>query len=139
MTGTERWLAITAGAGVLGGVAWTAKVVTLWATGTEGGLDQLFFGVGFAALLLAATGPGVWLLRGRPVAWRVLGGVLGPPLGVLIFLVGVQGAVEPVNPALPFGLAGEVGIVLAALAGVVLGGGRLVRVVGDPVSAPSAT
>jgi hypothetical protein len=119
----DKWITIAAACGVVGGVAWLGKLAVIAAQGAEGGLDLPLFFVGLALLLLAATGLGAHLSRGRPTRVRAAAILLTPVAAVAAFL-GVQTVTESLTGLVP-ALDGEYGIVLAALLGIVLGGRRL--------------
>ncbi len=121
----DRWITISAVCGVAGGLAWLAKLAAITAQGFEGGVDLPLFVLGLALLLLAATGVGAHLSRGRRPAVRIGAIALAPVLALAGF-VAVQSVSELLSGLVP-ALDGEYGIVLAALLGIVLGTRRLLR------------
>jgi hypothetical protein len=124
----DRWITIAAACGVAGGLAWLGKLAAIAAQGAEGGVDLPLFFVGLALLLLAASGPGAHLSRGRPTRVRTAAILLTPVVAGVAFL-GVQITTEALTGLVP-ALDGEYGIVAAALLGITLGGRRVLGVRG---------
>ncbi|MGQ0574861.1 MAG: hypothetical protein ACT4RN_11745 [Pseudonocardia sp.] len=123
---THRWITISAVLAVAGGLAWLAKVAVIAARADAGGVDDALFFVGLALLLIASTGLGMRLAAGRNRGMVVAAVVLAPVVCLAVF-VGVQIAAEPLAGLVPQHLAGEFGIVLSGLAGLVLGIWRILR------------
>jgi hypothetical protein len=105
---------------VVGGVAWLVKVALIWQNGgtnTTDGLVGALFNVGAVAILLALT-IRAWLASARPVRYRLL--------SVLAVTVAFVAAVDvPILIGWVLlgrtWLAEELGIILTAVAAVVLG------------------
>ena len=122
----EKWTRISATSGVAGGFAWLGKLAVLLGTGREGGADVPLFAVGVALLLVASTGIGVSLSRRWPTAARAAAVVLAPMVALIAFAA-IQIAAEPLSQLGPSALAGEYGILLGGLLGIVLGSAALLR------------
>ncbi len=131
---TDRWTAISAACGVAGGASWLAKVAVLLAQQGSGGVDVPLFGAGLGLLLVAATGVGLAMSRGRPTWARVVAVMLAPAVALGLFVL-VQIVTEPLGGLVPEHVKAEYGIVLAAVAGIVAGVWRLVRPAGRVVRA----
>lgn len=123
---TDRWTAISALCGVAGGASWLAKVLVIIAQQGSGGFDEPLFGAGLGLLLVATTGVGLGLSRGRPVWARVTAVVLAPAVALGLFVL-AQIVTEPLGGLVPDYVRAEYGIVLSAVIGVGAGGWRLVR------------
>jgi hypothetical protein len=122
---TDRWITIAAACGTAGGLAWLGKLAAITVQGFEGGVDLPLFFLGLALLLIAATGIGAHLSRGRRTGLRTAAILLAPILALAGF-VGVQIVTEPLTGLVP-ALDGEYGIVLAALLGITVGLRQLLR------------
>ncbi|RZT86401.1 hypothetical protein EV383_3296 [Pseudonocardia sediminis] len=131
---TDRWTAVSAVCGVVGGASWLAKVAVILAQQGSGGVDVPLFGAGLGLLLVAATGVGLAASRGRPVWARAVAVVLAPALALGLFVL-VQIITEPLGVLVPEYVEAEYGILLAAVVGVLAGVWRLVRPTGSAVRA----
>lgn len=77
---------VAASFGVLCGAAWYAKLAVLGATdGAESGIVGGFWGLGLLSFLVASAAAAVALLRGRRLAWRIVGGVVAVPVAFTVF------------------------------------------------------
>jgi hypothetical protein len=76
--------------GLVGGLAWLAKVGLIWANGgsnTDQGVVAVMYLLGLLGLAAASAAAGVALTAGRPVVLRVLGGAAGVIAFVVVFSV----------------------------------------------------
>lgn len=123
---------------VAGGLAWLAKVALIWANGgteTTTGMVAVLFLIGAICLAVAAS-VRAWYLLGNANTWkRMLMSLAFIAVLILMvdlpILIGWQifGAVW---------IAGELGIILTALVGLVLGAHWLIRGFGMKDPAPKA-
>ncbi|MPZ93807.1 MAG: hypothetical protein GEU96_02590 [Propionibacteriales bacterium] len=67
-------------------VAWGLKAVAIWVAGglDESPLESPLFVLGLAAIVVAVVSLGVAVARERPLAFKVIGGVVGLLIGVAL-------------------------------------------------------
>ena len=100
-------------------VAWGLKAVAIWVAGglDESPVESPLFVLGLVAIVVAFASLGVAVAKERPVAFKVIGGVVGLVVGVALSML-MSFVAEAVIPDSAGWVQGEAGLWLSALLAV---------------------
>jgi len=120
----RRWIKVATIMGIIGAIAWLAKVCVILAIEgeqTDTGLPGLLFTVGFIGLAIGSTAIGASLAAGRRRRVTLLAASVSPLVVMLLFVAMQASLLTLLDGLEPHYVRDEIGVVIAAGLAVALG------------------